>query len=1051
MSNKTKAAGARRRHAPQHRKEPSWTVGDLAAVPGGLGTKIIVAGVAGATLAIPATSAFASPASIVTKPGSSMVTISKAPGQPAAFRAHADAPPGLKARSHGHASPQHQATQQQATQQLAAEHHQSQQTRHWSVQPTAGQVGTTGTTGSTTGTSGSMQPGQIPAPSGSATSASPGPGLLLEANGTFVPLPMSSTNVYAVPAGSLIITSDGNLVSLPAGTYVTPYGLITVAQAPGSGSPSADTTTGTATGATTGAAGTTTGTAGTAGTTTGTAGTAGTTTSTAGTAGTTTGPATGTVYVNPGGPLQAPPQQPAPVTTPATAPAPVTTPPTPASTPPAPFANPPVPVTIPGAQNCAMSDVVICPSAYSPAGDGTDLFQGAPAASTTATAATAAAPTTAAPITAAPVTTAAVAAAGTTTPASTGATGNAPMATGTVAKAPVALPTTPVAVPNAPVAAPKAAPPPVQIVSAIGGVTVADNGTVTPNGTVNLAFPSSGIGGSLPLSLPSATPAQPAQPAFPPADQNLLLAGPVYQGLIQNLGQQGSPPVPLPAPTPNLVPNTGTAIASQAAPDATPGNLVQLASLDGVPSGSFLPSQSGQPALSRSLADLGPSNAVPASPAPNIANQFAANGFDANGSSVVSDVSPLPAGSFQTAAQNTAAQAGPTVAATTPSPGDTLPAGSRIVDPVSNPSTFVVNDANGLDDTYPATTVLGVPVLPGDTVTLPNTAQVHVSGANDFFPPGGGVSTLTPGTYQTANGTTLVVDGPAPQAPGPQAPSSQASDAAAPQVSAQQGQAADSLVQQAQNQLIPDPNTPLLPGGIAPNLIPPSGGVVPGGSTFTDANGVTYNIPYGSNMPVTVTIPDPTGAGAGQTISIPPGGSINLGTASAYIPGNRDQLQLPDGTYFVGPAPAPGQPDTRTQVIIQTSPPPGLQGPSAQPPDPATPSQATPPPGGATPGGSTQNVTDPTATQTASAAVTPAPSPAQVPAQDASQPTATTPAPADTTPPAVTTPAPADTTPPADTVQPPAPVNVVSDPTASDPLGGVVYAGSYGGGSIGSG
>ena len=44
MSNKTKTAGTRRRHAPQHRKEPSWTVGDLAAMPGGLGAKIVVAG-----------------------------------------------------------------------------------------------------------------------------------------------------------------------------------------------------------------------------------------------------------------------------------------------------------------------------------------------------------------------------------------------------------------------------------------------------------------------------------------------------------------------------------------------------------------------------------------------------------------------------------------------------------------------------------------------------------------------------------------------------------------------------------------------------------------------------------------------------------------------------------------------------------------------------------------------------------------------------------------------------------------------------------------------
>ena len=52
MSNRTKAAGTRERHAPQHRKDPFWTVGDLAGVPGGLGAKIVVAGVAGATLAL---------------------------------------------------------------------------------------------------------------------------------------------------------------------------------------------------------------------------------------------------------------------------------------------------------------------------------------------------------------------------------------------------------------------------------------------------------------------------------------------------------------------------------------------------------------------------------------------------------------------------------------------------------------------------------------------------------------------------------------------------------------------------------------------------------------------------------------------------------------------------------------------------------------------------------------------------------------------------------------------------------------------------------------
>src|ERR1022692_4949586 len=655
MSNKTKAAGTRRRHAPQHRREPSWTVSDLAAMPGGLGAKIVVAGMAGATLALPATSAFASPSSIVTKPSSTMFTFSKAAGQPGAFRTHADAPAGLRARSNGHVSPPRQAAQHQATslratkdratEQWAAEHHQSQQTRHWPVQPTAGQAGTTGatgsaagTTGSTTGTTGSMQPGQTPAPSGSATSASQGPGLLLEANGTFVPLPLSSTNVYAIRAGSLIITSDGNLVSPPAGTYVTPYGLITVTQAPGGGAPSAGTTTGTI-GTTTGTPTGATGTSGTSGTPTG---------ATTGATGMPTGATTGSVYVNPGGPLQAPPQQPVPVTT--------------------------------------------------PAGDGTGVSQGASAASTASTVTTAAAPVTAAsvtaapvtaaPVTAAPVTTAAVAAAGTAAPASTGATGNAPMATGTVAKAPVA-------VPNAPVAAPKAAPPPVQIVSAMGGVTVADSGTVTPTGSVNLAFPSSGIGGSLPLSLPSAAPAQAAQPAFPAADQNAVLTDPIFQGLIQNLGQ---PPA-----------------ASQPGPILNP------------------------------LQDVASTAPATASPA---AVQLAANTFGANGNPVMSDASPLPAGLVQTVAQDSATQntvAQNTVAQNTVGQNTV---GQSVIPP-SQGSILMVQPS-----IFGSPTIK--PLDPGAAMTLSDGTQIQVTGDNrlQITRPNGDLYEVAPGnTYTLPDGS----------------------------------------------------------------------------------------------------------------------------------------------------------------------------------------------------------------------------------------------------------------------------------------------------------
>ncbi len=347
MSNRTKATGAGRRHIPQHRKDPSWTVADLAAVPGGLGTKIVVAGMAGATLAIPATSVLASPSSLPPRPGSGVLAFSHLTGQGTALRTHTGFAPGPKTHPDG------------------------QVRRHHRV-------------------------------SEPADSASRGPGLLLEPGGTFVTLAQSSSNVHTVPAGSLIITSDGTMMRPLAGTYSTIYGLVTVAQ---------------------------------------------------------------------------------------------------------------------------------------PAGSGTQPAVGAPPATATPS------PTTPATATPLPRPTAAVA---------------------------------------APVAAPATAQPAVQIVSAMGGVTVADNGTVTPTGNVNLAFPGSGIGGSLPLSLPSAAPAEPAQPAFPAADPNAALADPIFQGLAQSLGRPAPASQPEPimadagplpvqlaqtqAPAPSLSPGSLTVIL----PDGTP-------------------------------------------------------------------------------------------------------------------------------------------------------------------------------------------------------------------------------------------------------------------------------------------------------------------------------------------------------------------------------------------------------------------------------------------------------------------------------------------------
>jgi hypothetical protein len=60
VSNRKEVTGTNGRQVSRHRKEPSWTIGDLAAGPGGLGAKLAVAGLAGVTLALPATSAFAS-------------------------------------------------------------------------------------------------------------------------------------------------------------------------------------------------------------------------------------------------------------------------------------------------------------------------------------------------------------------------------------------------------------------------------------------------------------------------------------------------------------------------------------------------------------------------------------------------------------------------------------------------------------------------------------------------------------------------------------------------------------------------------------------------------------------------------------------------------------------------------------------------------------------------------------------------------------------------------------------------------------------------------
>jgi hypothetical protein len=260
----------------------------------------------------------------------------------------------------------------------------------------------------------------------------------------------------------------------------------------------------------------------------------------------------------------------------------------------------------------------------------------------------------------------------------------------------------------------------VQVVSALGGATVADNGTVTPTGSVNLAFPSSGIGGSLPLSLPSAAaPAQAAQPAFPAADQNAVLSDPIFQGLIQSLGQ---PPA-----------------ASQPGPILNP---------------------------LQDVASTAPATAAPA------AVQLAANTFGANGNPVMSDASPLPAGLVQTVAQDSATQN--TVAQNTvgqsiipPSQGSILMVqpsifGSPTIKPLdpgaamtlSDGTQIQVTDDNRLQITRPNGDLYEV--APGNTYTLPDGSgnQIVVPTVPPVLlqDPGNGDTILAPGSHISVGG-----------------------------------------------------------------------------------------------------------------------------------------------------------------------------------------------------------------------------------------------------------------------------------------------------------
>ncbi len=434
MSNRKKAAGDRGRHIPQHRKEPSWTVGDLPGLPSGLGAKIIVAGVAGATLAIPATSAFASPSSVPAGSTPAMVTISKAADRAGVYRVHAGtttrptAQPDVQVPAAYRAAQQHRAAHQHSAageRRETNQHGRSGQTRHSPPQPTAAPSGSSAASGSASQTM--PLPPQTVAASNPAVSAAQGAGsgLLLEPDGTFAVLAPSASNMLSVPAGSLIINSDGTFLSPSVGTYATSYGLITVAQAPGSG---------------TGSAGTAT---------------------------------SGTVPVNPGGPFQPTPQLPSQggtttVSQPndATVPLPVLPPnagggqtavggavvPT--------LAPLQVATPAPGSDPCGLSAVAIC--SFNPAlpGTGTAIPPEAFGVPTATTAPATPAPATAGSATGAPTTGATAPATGTTAPSAPATTATAPATTAPATTAPsTAAPTAPsTAAPTAPSTAAPTAP-----------------------------------------------------------------------------------------------------------------------------------------------------------------------------------------------------------------------------------------------------------------------------------------------------------------------------------------------------------------------------------------------------------------------------------------------------------------------------------------------------------------------------------------------------------------------------------------------------------------
>jgi len=306
----------------------------------------------------------------------------------------------------------------------------------------------------------------------------------------------------------------------------------------------------------------------------------------------------------------------------------------------------------------------------------------------------------------------------------------------------------------------------VQVLSALGGVTVADNGTVTPTGTANLAFPASGIGGSLPLSLPTSAPAQSAQLTFP--------QGTIDQA-TQDLMQEQPPP------------------SAEAPPTGPP-----------VPSNFLAPGANND------------------SPALNGAQ--AANTFDANGSPIANDAGPqlaqnqaatpsISSNSLTVILPDGTPQTFPLGSSTNPTAPPTFGPGSQIQVPVGTQVPLPGGGSTIMDGagtlTFPNSDLPAIrsfPAIPSSDNSAPGSTAVAMNNAAPQ--PGTPAGTDTAGT----GAGTSVAGGGVNGAPPP-------ADAAAPAPAPVDAAPAPAASVPEPGMTISDPTTPAPPSAPAPYYV----------------------------------------------------------------------------------------------------------------------------------------------------------------------------------------------------------------------------------------